>query len=196
MHVGMTKCIVQRVSYTGDLGYEIYCDPICQRTLFQTLWTAGLEFGMRPFGMRAMMSLRLDKFFGSWQREFSPDYTAVETGLDRFISFKKNVNFVGRAAAEQERRDGTARRLCIFEVDAGDSDVVAYEPIFAGGDVVGFCTSGGYSHYADRSIAMGFLPTEMVRPDVEVEIEILGKRHPAKRIEIPLFDADGIRMRG
>lgn len=196
MHVGMTKCIVQRVSYTGDLGYEIYCDPICQRTLFETLWTAGLEFGMGPFGMRAMMSLRLDKFFGSWQREFSPDYTAAETGLDRFISFKKNVNFVGRAAAEKERRDGTARRLCAFEVDADDSDVVAYEPIFAGDDVVGFCTSGGYSHYADRSIAMGFLPTEMVRPDVEVEIEILGKRHPAKRIEIPLFDADGIRMRG
>ena len=95
-----------------------------------------------------------------------------------------------------QRRDGTARRLCTFEVDAGDSDVVAYEPIFAGDDVVGFCTSGGYSHYADRSIAMGFLPTEMVRPDVEVEIEILGKRHPAKRIEIPLFDADGTRMRG
>ena len=91
--VGMADCIVQRVSYTGDLGYEIYCDLPSQRALWDALWTAGQAHGMKPFGMRAMMSLRLDKFFGSWLREFSPDYTAAETGLDRFISFKKNRGF-------------------------------------------------------------------------------------------------------
>jgi dimethylglycine dehydrogenase len=84
----------------------------------------------------------------------------------------------------------------VFEVDALDADVVAYEPIFVGGEVVGFCTSGGYSHYAEKSIAMGFLPTELALPGAQVEIEILGQRRSAKRIETPLFDPDGARMRG
>ncbi len=196
MTVGMADCIVQRVSYTGDLGYEIYTDPMSQRALFATLWAAGAPLGMRPFGMRAMMSLRLDKFFGSWAREFSPDYTCAETGLDRFISFKKNSDFIGRAAAEAERATGPARTLCVFEVDAEDADVVAYEPIFVDDEVVGFCTSGGYSHYAEKSIAMGFLPTDMAVTGAQVEIEILGQRRKAARIETPLFDPDGMRMRG
>jgi len=196
MSVGMANCIVQRVSYTGDLGYEIYCDLPSQRALWNVLWEAGQPQGMKPFGMRAMMSLRLDKFFGAWLREFSPDYTAAETGLDRFISFKKNVDFIGRAPAEAEREAGPARKLCAFEVDADDADVTAYEPIWLDGKVVGFCTSGGYSHYAQKSIAQGFVPTEKMADGLEVEIEILGKMHKARMITTPLFDADGARMRG
>ncbi|MDE4131600.1 FAD-dependent oxidoreductase [Phaeobacter sp. QD34_3] len=196
MTVGMADCIVQRVSYTGDLGYEIYCDLPSQRALWNVLWEAGQPHGMKPFGMRAMMSLRLDKFFGAWLREFSPDYTAAETGLDRFISFKKDADFIGRAAAEAERDAGPSRRLCAFEVDADDADVTAYEPIWLDGTVVGFCTSGGYSHHARKSIAQGFLPTGRVAEDLEVEIEILGKMHKARLITTPLFDADGARMRG
>ncbi|MBE1296899.1 MAG: FAD-dependent oxidoreductase [Rhodobacteraceae bacterium] len=196
MSVGMANCIVQRVSYTGDLGYEIYCDLPSQRALWNVLWEAGQPHGMKPFGMRAMMSLRLDKFFGAWLREFSPDYTAAETGLDRFISFKKNVDFIGRAPAEAEREAGPARKLCAFEVDADDADVTAYEPIWLDGKVVGFCTSGGYSHYAQKSIAQGFVPTEKMADGLEVEIEILGKMHKARMITTPLFDADGARMRG
>ncbi|MEX0364820.1 MAG: FAD-dependent oxidoreductase [Ruegeria sp.] len=196
MTIGMTDCIVQRVSYTGDLGYEIYCDPMAQRQLWWTLWQAGQPHGMVPFGMRAMMSLRLDKFFGSWMAEFSPDYTAAETGLDRFISFKKNADFIGRAAAEAERKAGTARKLVAFEVDADDADVNAYEPIWLDGEVVGFCTSGGYSHHAQKSIAQGFLPTDRVADGLGVEIEILGQMRKARVISTPLFDADGARMRG
>jgi len=196
MVVGMTDCIVQRVSYTGDLGYEIYCDSMAQRQLWWTLWQAGQDHGMIPFGMRAMMSLRLDKFFGSWLREFSPDYTAAETGLDRFISFKKNADFIGRAAAEAERAAGPARRLCAFEVDAEDADVNAYEPIWLDGAVVCFCTSGGYSHHAGKSVALGFLPVERIADGLEVEIEILGQMRRARVISQPLFDADGARMRG
>lgn len=194
--VGMTDCIVQRVSYTGDLGYEIYCDPMAQRQLWDTLWKAGTAFDMVPFGMRAMMSLRLDKFFGSWLSEFSPDYTAAETGLDRFISFKKNVDFIGRSAAEAERATGPERRLVAFEVDADDADVQAYEPIWLQGRVQGFCTSGGYSHFAGKSIALGFLPTDVITDGLQVEIEILGQMRPAHVITTPLFDADGARMRG
>ena len=196
MTVGMSDCIVQRVSYTGDLGYEIYCDPMAQRQLWTTLWNAGQPHGITPFGMRAMMSLRLDKFFGSWLSEFSPDYTAAETGLDRFISFKKNADFIGRAAAEAERATGPARRLVAFEVDAEDADVQGYEPIWLENKVVGFCTSGGYSHHAGKSIALGFLPTDRVATAPSVKVEILGKMRPARMLTSPLFDVDGAQMRG
>ena len=196
MTVGMTDCIVQRVSYTGDLGYEIYCDAMAQRQLWWTLWNAGQQHGMVPFGMRAMMSLRLDRFFGSWLSEFSPDYTAAETGLDRFISWKKNADFIGRAAAEAERATPPARRLCAFIVDADDADVHGYEPIWLDGKVVGFCTSGGYSHWAGKSVAQGFLPRERIADGLEVHIEILGQMRPARVVTDALFDADGARLRG
>ncbi|WP_299149983.1 FAD-dependent oxidoreductase [uncultured Tateyamaria sp.] len=194
--VGMTDCIVQRVSYTGDLGFEIYCDPLSQRQLWTTLWVAGQPHGMTPFGMRAMMSLRLDKFFGAWLSEFSPDYTAAETGLDRFISWKKNTDFIGRAAAEAERASGPARKLCAFVVEADDADVHGYEPIWLEGAVVGFCTSGGYSHHAGVSVAQGFLPVDQIADGRAVEIEILGQMRSATLVTTPLFDADGARMRG
>ena len=196
MNIGMVDCIVQRVSYTGDLGYEIYCEPMHQRALWNKLWAMGLLLGLKPFGMRAMMSLRLDRFFGSWLSEFSPDYTAAETGLDRFINFKKNVDFIGRAAAEKERAEGTARKLVAFEVDADDADVNAYEPIWLDGKVQGFCTSGGYSHHLGKSIAMGFVPTDRATEGLQVEIEILGDMRPAKLITSTDFDPDMTRLRG
>jgi len=189
--IGMISCLVQRVSYTGDLGYEIYCSPMEQRHLWHSLWEAGQDFGMRPFGMRAMMSLRLDKFFGSWMAEFSPDYTPAETGLARFMDMSRD--FIGKAAAKAER---PTRQLCAFEVDATDADVVAYEPIFIADEVVGFCTSGGYSHTADKSIAQGFIPVEAAMAGREVDIEILGTRRAARVITEPLFDGNGARMRG
>jgi dimethylglycine dehydrogenase len=196
MVVGFVDVRVQRVSYTGDLGYELFCDPMHQRALWDVLWAEGQNHGMRPFGMRAMMSLRLDKFFGSWLSEFSPDYTAGETGMDRFIAWKKPTDFIGRAAAEAEKQAGSARKLCVFEVEATDADVNAYEPIWLDGKVQGFCTSGGYSHYAGKSIAFGFVPTERATEGLEVEIEILGQMHKARLIATPLFDTDGARMRG
>ncbi|EBA10872.1 GcvT family protein [Roseobacter sp. CCS2] len=196
MTVGQVDCIVQRVSYTGDLGYEIYCDAMDQRQLWWALWQAGQPMGITHFGMRAMMSLRLDRFFGSWLAEFSPDYTAAETGMDRFISFKKNVNFIGRAAAEAERANPPARISVAFEVDADDADVVAYEPVFIDGTVQGFCTSGGYSHHAGKSIALALVPRALATDDLKVEIEIMGQLRPACRITTPLFDPDCTAMRG
>ena len=196
MVVGFVNVTVQRVSYTGDHGYEIFCDPMYQRALWDVLWTEGQNHGMRPFGMRAMMSLRLDKFFGSWQAEFSPDYTAGETGIDRFISWKKPNHFIGREPAEQEKEAGSVRKLCVFEVEADDTDVNAYEPIWLDGKVQGFCTSGGYSHHTGKSIAFGFVPTDRAVEGLEVEIEILGHMRAARLITTPLFDVDGARMRG
>ncbi|MHC0052914.1 GcvT family protein [Actibacterium sp. D379-3] len=196
MGVGMADCIVQRISYTGDLGYEIYCDPMSQRALWSVLWAAGQDLGLRPFGMRAMMSLRLDKFFGAWLRDYSPDYTAAETGLDRFISFAKEADFIGKSAVLAEREAGPARRMCAFEVQAGDADVIGREPIRIDGAVQGFCTSGGYSHHARKSVALGLIPVGLARDGLGAEIEILGQMRAAKLITRPLFDADGARMRG
>ncbi len=196
MTVGMANCLVQRVSYTADLGYEIFCDHMSVRHLWDTLMAAGAEFGIRPFGMRAMMSLRLDKWFGSWGREFSPDYTPCETGLDRFIRWNKDADWIGKAAATAEKAAGPKRKLVSFIVDAKDADVVAWEPIWLDGDVVGWCTSGGFSHFTGKSLAQGFLPAARAIDGTEVEIEILGEKRKARVHLSPLFDADGERMRG
>ena len=196
MTVGMANCLVQRVSYTADLGYEIFCDHMSVRHLWDTLMAAGAEFGIRPFGMRAMMSLRLDKWFGSWGREFSPDYTPCETGLDRFIRWNKDADWIGKAAATAEKAAGPKRKLVSFIVDAKDADVVAWEPIWLDGDVVGWCTSGGFSHFTGKSLAQGFLPAARAVDGTEVEIEILGEKRKARVHLSPLFDADGERMRG
>ena len=191
MTIDQTACTVNRVSYTGDLGYEIYCDPMDQRALWTTLWTAGQPMGLSLFGMRAIMSLRLDRFFGSWMREFSPDYTAAETGMDRFIKWDKD--FIGKDAAQA---DTPTRQLATFEVDANDADVTAYEPVFIDGAVQGFCTSGGYSHHTGKSIAFAHIPKNRATEGLKVQIEILGEMRDATLITAPIFDGNGTRMRG
>jgi dimethylglycine dehydrogenase len=195
MEAGLAPAIVCRVTYTGDLGYEIYVAPRYQVALYEALREAGEELGLRPFGMRAMMSLRLEKSFGAWLREYRPDYTAAETGLDRFISFAKN-DFIGRDAAMAERSDPPQRKLCTFVVDADDADVWADEPIWKDDQVVGFVTSGGYAHYVDESVALGLVPRDLAQQENEFEIEILGDRRPARLINDALLDPKGTRMRG
>ena len=196
LDVGPCDALVQRVTFTGDLGYEIYVPAEKQLALYHALAEAGADLGLRPFGMRAMMSLRLEKSFGSWLREYKPDYTPAETGLDRFVSYNKPADFIGKAAVMAEKAAGPKRRLCTFVVDADDADVWSDEPIWKDGAVVGFVTSGGYAHYCEKSVALGFLPSEMITPGCEVEIEILGELRKARMIDEPLFDPQGERMRG
>jgi dimethylglycine dehydrogenase len=195
IEVGLVPAIVCRITYTGDLGYEIYVSPRHQVSLYATLAEAGQDLGLRPFGMRAMMSLRLEKSFGSWMREYRPDYTPAETGLDRFIAFEKN-EFIGHEAARRERDEPPKRRLCTLVVDAADADVWADEPIWKDGEVVGFVTSGGYAHYVEKSVALGFVPTTMIEESARFEIEILGDLRPATLVTEALFDPKGERMRG
>jgi len=196
MDVGTCRALIQRVSYTGDLGYEIYVKIEDQIALYEILKNAGADLGLKPFGMRAMMSLRLEKSFGSWGREFRPDYTPMETGMDRFVSYKKESEFIGKAAAIAEQSKGVQRKLCTFIVEAEDADVWGDEPIWYNNDVVGFVTSGGYAHYSKKSVAYGFLPTDLISAGREVEIEILGKRRRAKMFVEVLFDPNGERMLG
>ena len=195
IEVGEVPAIICRITYTGDLGYEIYVDARHQVALYHALTEAGRDLGLTPFGMRAMMSLRLEKSFGSWLREYKPDYTPAETGLDRFVSIQK-ADFIGRHRVMAEKEAPPARRLATFVVDADDADVVADEPIWRDGAVVGFVTSGGYAHYVDKSVALGFVPTGMIADGAAFEIEILGDMRPATLITEPLFDPAGERMRG
>ncbi len=199
VEIGPIPALVNRVTYTGDLGYEIYVDANHQCALYEALSAAGDDLGLKPFGMRAMMSLRLEKSFGSWMREFRPEFTCAETGLDRFISFKKN-DFIGHDVAVQERDNPPARHLATFIVDTGDgpdaADCVADEPIYKDGKVVGFVTSGGYAHYSQKSVAIGMIPKEMIEDGAQFEIEILGEVKHATLIEEVLFDPKAERMRG
>ena len=116
--------------------------------------------------------------------------------MDRFISFKKNADFIGRAPDAAERANPPERMLCAFEVAAHDADVQGYEPVWIGGKVHGFCTSGGYSHHAEKSIALALLPRTLATESLDVQIEILGEMCAAKRITTPLYDADNAMMRG
>ena len=194
MAVGVIPAVVSRITYTGDLGYEIYVAPEHQVALYRTLAEAGRGLGLTPFGMRAMMSLRLEKSFGSWLREYKPDYTPAETGLDRFVDFKKD-GFIGREAALRARDQPPARRLVTLVVDADDADALADEPIWRDGEVVGFVTSGGDARFAAASVALGFVPTTMIADGAGFEVEILGQRRPATLTAEPLFDPKGTRMR-
>ena len=193
--VGLAPAIVCRITYTGDLGYEIYVPAAYQLALYEALVEAGEDLGLRPFGMRAMMSLRLEKSFGSWLREYKPDYTPAETGLDRFVAFQK-PGFIGMEAAVRQRETPPRRRLVTLVVDADDADAWADEPIWHDGDVVGFVTSGGYAHFVEKSVALGFVPARLIEDSNVFEIEILGDRRPATLVGEPLFDPAGERMRG
>ncbi len=194
MEVATVKAQVNRVTYTGDLGYEIWVAPEYQRRLYESIQTAGADLGLKNFGMRALLCLRLEKNFGTWYREFRPIYGPFEAGLDRFIKLDK-PDFIGKAAALKEKQDGPKRQRVFMVVDALDADVMGDEPIWVDGKVAGWVTSGGFGHYVNQSLAQGYLPSELVKPDVQLEIEILGERRPARLQMDPPFDPEAKRMR-
>ncbi|MBP6501975.1 MAG: GcvT family protein [Rhodoferax sp.] len=194
MEVATVRAQVNRVTYTGDLGYEIWVAPEYQRRLYQSILDAGADLGLKNFGMRALLCLRLEKHFGTWFREFRPIYGPFEAGLDRFVKLDK-PDFIGKAAALKEKQDGPKRTRICMQVDATDTDVMGDEPIWVDGKVVGWVTSGGYGHGVDQSLAQGYVPTELVKPDMQMEIEILGERRVARLQTEPPFDPQALRMR-
>lgn len=185
---------IGRISFTGELGYEIWVDANHQRALYDGLLEAGAGLGLWPFGARALNALRLEKSFGTWAREFRPIYGPYEAGLSRFVDFERR-KFVGRDAAVEEREQGPRRRLVTFVVDAADADVMGDEPIWLDGEVIGWVTSGGFVHCARGSVALGYVPSEFAVADSAFEIEILGDRRSARRVKGCLYDPSGKRMR-
>ncbi|MEI9986611.1 MAG: aminomethyltransferase family protein [Aliidongia sp.] len=196
MDVANVPAMVNRITYTGDLGYEIWVAPEYQRRLYQGIVAAGAAFGLVHFGMRALLCLRLEKNFPTWYRELRPIYGPFEAGLDRFVDLTK-PDFIGRdAALEEQRTGGTLRRISLA-VDAADADVLGDEPIWHGGKVVGWVTSGGYGHCVGTSLAQGYVPKDLAA-DLTAgtfSIEILGDRRAATVLPEPLFDPTGARMR-
>ncbi len=233
MDVASCPCRVNRITYTGDLGYEIWMEPCYERTVYLALKEAGAKFGIRDFGMRALLSMRLEKNFPTWGHELRPIYGPFEGSMDRFVKLEKN-DFIGREAAAREYAEGPHLRRVSFLIDAATADVMADEPIWAkvgdadhgtttpthtsgvkryvngavapstdkqrDGDwrVVGWVTSGGYAHGVQASMAQGYIPAQLAGEGADglFEIEILGKRHPARIAIDPPFDPNGERMRG
>ncbi|MEE3286757.1 MAG: FAD-dependent oxidoreductase [Pseudomonadota bacterium] len=194
--VGMAPCLVGRVSFTGDLGYEIWMEPEFQRYVFDLIQSQGKDLGLRLFGSRALNSLRVEKNFGSWAREYRPVYGPYEAGLGRFVALKKDADFIGKASAAAEKEHGGKLRLRVFVVEATDADAIGDEPIRYEGEVKGWVTSGGYAHASGLSVAMGYVPKEIADKIYGWSIDILGETLPASPQAEPLFDPTAERMRG
>ena len=194
MDIGMVPAYVGRVSFTGELGYEMWVTTDYQRSLYDLLVKAGREFGLRHFGGRALNAMRVEKSFGTWAREYRPIYGPYEAGLGRFVDLKKD-HFVGRAAALEEK-DGAAKlRLITLRIDAADADAIGDEPIWHEGKVVGWVTSGAFGHRVNASIALGYVPAGLAAAESGFEVEIIGDRRPAVRLNGAPFDQAGSLMR-
>jgi glycine cleavage system aminomethyltransferase T len=191
IEVGGMRVLALRVSYVGELGFELHHPLELQRVLYDRLWEAGADLGLVDFGYRALESLRLEKGYRLWGADMSADYTPLEAGLERFVAFDKG-DFVGREAllAREPRI-----RLCTLVVDADGADAHGYEPVYVGGELVTYVMAGGYGHTVGKSIALAYLPLEHASGGTEVEVEILGDRRPARVAKEALYDPNGERLR-
>jgi dimethylglycine dehydrogenase len=193
--VGLVRAKVARMSVCGEMGFEINCGAAEHIGLYRTLKAAGAEFGAVDFGFNAMLSMRIEKSFGIWSKEFTQGYTAGETGMDRWIAWDKG-DFTGREAALAERDRGPARKLVTLEVDAPDADAAGYEPVWQDGRRVGFVTSGAYGHCVGKSLAMALVEPELAAPGTELSVHIVGVERTARVIAPSPYDPTGARMRG
>jgi len=194
MDLAFAPAIVGRLSVTGELGYEIYVPTLHLSALLDAVLEASNGLGARHIGMYALNSLRLEKGFGIWSREFSRDYTPRMSGLDRFVAYDK-PDFIGREAALQDRQSVPDKRLVTIAVESPDADAAGYEPIWLGDQMVGFVTSGGYGHCAEMSLAMGYLKSTIPDGQMGLSVSILGERRSCRVLAQPPIDPTGARMR-
>jgi Glycine cleavage system T protein (aminomethyltransferase) len=152
MFVAGVPAIVYRISFTGGLGYGIYVAPHFLFPLYEGIGNCGKEFNLKPFGGRALMSMRLEKSWGAWALDFRPDFTAKDSGLDIFINWKKD--FIGKKSAE---KDNSNLKLTPMIVETNDIDVPCNEAVMKDGNSIGYITSGGYAHSVKKSIAYSYL---------------------------------------
>ncbi len=185
--------IALRVSFTGDLGWELHCKTEDQARLYEALLETGKEFGAGPVGSRALMSLRVEKGYGSWSREYSPEYWPQEVGLDRLIKLDKD--FLNKAAYLALKDNQPRENLAIIEMlEVENADASGGEPVFLpDGTPVGRVSSGTYGYTVGKSLALGFL--KGVAPGSEVDVMILGRPHRGVVLSEPPFDPKGERLR-
>jgi dimethylglycine dehydrogenase len=194
IRVGDARASAMRLSYVGELGFELHHPIEHQATLYELLCDAGADLGLVDFGYRALDSLRLEKAYRLWGADMSADYTPLEAGLERFVKLDKS-DFVGRdAVLRQLDEGGPSIHLSCLTIDAGDADAHAYEPVYADGRRVTYVMAGGYGHTVGKSIAFAYLPTDQTTVGTELEVEILGERRPARVVSQPLYDPENTRL--
>jgi dimethylglycine dehydrogenase len=192
--VAGVKVVAIRVSFTGDLGWELHCAEADQITLYAALLEAGRALGAGPVGSRALMSLRLEKGYGSWGRDYGLEYRPQESGLAGLIRAEKD--FLNKAAWEAISACAPREELALVEIDATVADASGSEPIFLpDGTPVGQVSSGGYGYSVGKSLALCYLEAGRVAPGDEVQVAILGRPHGARRLAEPPFDPRGLRLR-
>lgn len=192
--IGLIRAKVARMSVTGELGYEINCGALEHATLRKALLQAGSELGLREIGFNAVLSLRLEKSFGIWSREFTQGYTPGETGMDRFIAWEKG-DFIGREAALAERAVPSEKVIVTLEVEATNADATGYEPVWSNVRLVGFVTSGGYGHTLGKSLALAMIDRSLALPGTKLSLHILGAEVPATVIATSPYDPAGHALR-
>lgn len=190
------RCLALRVSFTGDLGWELHCATADQAQLFAALIDVGTEFGAGPVGSRALMSLRVEKGYGSWSREYSPEYWPQEVGLARLCKMDKaflNKEALAVTLAKPAREQLVMLALDGAQTDASHADATGGEPIFKDGKGIGRVTSGAYGYTVGQSLAIGFVKNAQAGDTVDVMV--LGTPHKAVILAEPPFDPKGERLR-
>ena len=196
IEVAGVTCLAIRVSFTGDLGWELHCAECDQVRLYTALIAAAREIGGGPVGSRALGSLRIEKGYGSWGREYSPEYWPQEVGLERLI--KADKEFLNKAAWLKIKDNPVREVLSVFEIEAAHgADASGGEPIFTpDGRPVGRVTSGAYGYSVGKSLAIGYANPAVAKPGDVLEVFLLGKPHKAVLLAEPPFDPAGARLRG
>jgi dimethylglycine dehydrogenase len=185
-------CEVLRVSFAGELGWEVHC-PMNDAP---EIWDAVTAAGAKPFGMYALDRLRLEKGYRAWKGDLSTDYTLLEGGLERFVKLDKPLNFPGKAALLADKQAGVAKRFVTLIVDAGGADAPYMSTLWHDGQVVGETTSGGWGYRVNASIALGMLRADLAVPGTRIEVEIYGERRSAVvQQDQPLWDPANERIR-
>ncbi|MCX7646631.1 MAG: FAD-dependent oxidoreductase [Rhodobacteraceae bacterium] len=198
--VAGVDCVAIRVSFTGDLGWELHCAEADQPRLYAALLEAGREVGAGPVGSRALMALRVEKGYGSWGREYSPEYWPHESGLERLVKPDKG-DFLNRAAWEAVAGLPPRDRLVMLEIDpdaaaASNADATGSEPVFlTDGTPVGQVSSGAYGYWVGKSLALAYVRAGHAQAGTEVDVAILGRPHRAVILPHPPFDPEGLRLR-
>ncbi|UWR11131.1 GcvT family protein [Sulfitobacter mediterraneus] len=185
-------CALARVSFAGELGWEIHA----ANADIPALYDAVIGAGAKPFGMFALNSMRIEKGYRAWKGDLSTDYTLLEGGLDRFVKLDKPQDFPGKASMQLEKQAGSKKRFVIMTVDAGDQDAPYMSTVWHDGAVVGETTSGDWGYRVNSSVALGMLRADLAVPGTEVEIDIFGKMCKATvQPDQPLWDPQNERIR-
>ena len=194
--LGETWVQLVRVSFAGELGWEVHSKVEDTPAVYAMLSDAGAEFGLKPFGMYALNSLRIEKGYRAWKGDLSTDYTMLQGGLDRFVKLDKPQDFPGKAALQSEKQQGVTKRFVTLIVDAGDHDAPYMSTLWHDGQVVGETTSGDWGYRVNASIALGMLRADLAVPGTELEIDIYGEmRKAVVQKDEPLWDPQNERLR-